>query len=185
MHRFVGQDQISKLLEQQKSDMRNPPRLLLSSEECARQAWITPAWLSVSLNVFSFCERRPDLNCFRATDAFLSRRNETLRMSRCALKMAAAAAAACLPGGFTHQQHRAREGPGARREHTRGANKHMHEQTCANKLPETCRHTHTILNLLCPNHKREMSPNWKDALDNNMNDVVIQSQFLLQTYLIL
>lgn len=31
----------------------------------------------------------PDLNCFHATDAFLSSRNETLRMSRCALKMAA------------------------------------------------------------------------------------------------
>lgn len=58
-----GQDQIKyihcicKLLKQQKSDMRNPPRLLLSSEECAHQAWITPAWLSVSLNVFLFREQ--------------------------------------------------------------------------------------------------------------------------------
>jgi len=43
---LVGQSQIKccfKHLKQQKSDMRNPLRLLLSWEECSRRAWITPA----------------------------------------------------------------------------------------------------------------------------------------------
>lgn len=52
----------------------------------------------------------PDLNCFQATDAFLSRRNETLRMSRCALKMAAAPARppaflVCREGLLTNVAH--------------------------------------------------------------------------------
>lgn len=47
--------------------------------------------LSVCLpKCFLILRAGPDLNCFQATDAFLPRRNETLRMSRCALKMAAA-----------------------------------------------------------------------------------------------
>lgn len=58
----------------------------------AKRGLPLPAWLSVSLNVFLFCEQGLTSIVFQATDAFLSRRNETLRMSRCALKMAAAPA---------------------------------------------------------------------------------------------
>lgn len=107
----------------------------------------------------------PDLNCFQATDAFLSRRNETLRMSRCALKMAAAPArpSAGGGGGVTHQH-------GSRRmrleldANTRGATQintcmNSHVQTLWQRYAETCVHTRTILNLSCPNHKREMTPN--------------------------
>lgn len=85
MHCLVGQN-FSKTYEVTKIRHKE------SSERNAF-AWITPAWLSVCLpKCFLILRAGPDLNCFQATDAFLPRRNETLRMSRCALKMAAAPA---------------------------------------------------------------------------------------------
>ncbi len=46
---------------------------------------------------------------------------------------------------------------------TQGATRaHMHEHTCTNTRAEICRdmqtHSSSILNLLCANHKREMTP---------------------------
>lgn len=89
-------------------------------------------------------------------------------------------------GGVTHQH-------GSRRmrleldANTRGATQintcmNSHVQTLWQRYAETCVHTRTILNLSCPNHKREMTPNWKDALllDPNSHrydgDMLIQSK---------
>lgn len=90
----------------------------------------------------------PDLNCFQATDAFLSRRNETLRMSRCALKMAAAPARppACLPGGFTHQHGSWRvrmELDASTRGERINTCVNTHVQTHWQRYAETCIHAHT------------------------------------------
>lgn len=157
MHHFVGKDRIKRAQTSEAAEIRHEESSKTPPELGGMRGLPLP-WLSVCLNVFSSCEHGPDLNCFPEPQMHsCPDENETLRMSRCALKMTAPPVWGVYSPARTELD-----------ANTRGAlKKHTHGHTCTNTPAEIRRdiqtHSHDFESFMSQIIKERWLQNWKDA----------------------